>query len=343
MRNAVVTLAFLILATGTARAQTITTPAPASPWAQKIFMGVPGHDFGTVPKGAQLKHRFKMRNLYAVPLEFTQIRPSCGCLSYTPSTRSLKPQEEGYIDIVMDARRFTGPKTVYLYVTVGPQFVSTATLVITANARADVVFNPGEVDFGVISQGQTLTQTIDVEYAGALDWRIMEIVKSADAPFSVQPQELYRKGSGFIRQTITVGYRIAVTLKANAPAGPFRQELMLKTNDPASPVLPVVVEGNVQAALSVAPNVVSLGAVKTGTSVTRKVSVRGNRPFRILGIDGGGTAVTAELPAATATSHVLTLQCRPDAAGEWHKQLTIRTDLDGGATATVSIDATVGP
>jgi hypothetical protein len=349
MRNALLMGALLSGAAGLAAAQTFTVPAqgvpaqaPAGPWAQKLFYGVSTHDFGTVPHGAQLKHRFKMHNPYQVPLHL-DIRSSCGCLTFTPSTRDLGPEAEGYIDINMDARRFKGPKQVTLYVTVGPQYVSTASILVTANARADVVFNPGQVDFGIVRQGQSFTQAIDVEYAGGLDWRVLQVVKNADAPFTVEPQELYRRRAGTFSRTTTVGYRLAITLKPTAPAGPFREELLLKTNDPISPMLTVPVEGNVQAALSVAPGVVRLGTVKVGVSKTQRVQVRGSRPFRILGVDGGGGAVTADLPAAQATSHILTLQCRPDRPGEWRRQLTIRTDLDDGATAAVTVEATVEP
>jgi hypothetical protein len=341
MRNSVLALACLALAAPAGLAQTTT-----GPWAQKFFYGVTSHDFSTVPRGAQLKHRFKMKNLYSVPMQITNIRSSCGCLTFKPSTELLQPKEEGYIDINMDARRFTGPKMITLHVTFGPQYVSTAVFTVTANARADVVFNPGQVDFGVISQGQPVTQTIDVEYAGDMDWRIVEVVKNADAPFTVSARETYRVPGekGLIRRTIgKVGYQIAVTLKADAAPGPFRQELLLKTNDPNSPVLTVAVEGNVQAALRVDPGVVNLGPVPRNNVKTMRVVVSGTRPFRIVGIEGAGSAITADLPAAKTTSHVLTLRCRPDQAGEWHKQLTIRTDLDEGATATIAVDANVQP
>jgi hypothetical protein len=350
MRNVVLTAALLGLAAGLAAAQSFSTtpqtlqaPAPAGPWAQKIFFGVTSHDFGTVPHGAQLKHRFKMKNIYQVPLQLTEIRSSCGCLTPTPSTRLHQPEEEGYIDINMDARRFKGPKQIHLFITVGPQFVSTATILVTANARADVVFNPGQVDFGIVPQGQGFTQAVDVEYAGTMDWRILQVVKNADAPFTVTPKELYRSSAVF--RNNKVGYQIAVTLKPTAAPGPFREELMLKTNDPTSPMLTLAVEGNIQGSLSVAPSTVNLGPVKLGTSKTQRVQVRGagSRPFRILGVDGGGPAVKAELPAAPATSHILTLQCRPDQPGDWRRQLTIRTDLEGGATATVTVEATVQP
>jgi hypothetical protein len=354
MRYVGLTWLGLTLAAGSALAQEVVSPTsavspqPGGPWAQKIFFGVTSHDFGTVPHGAQLKHRFKMQNIYAVPLELTNIKPSCGCLSATPSTKQLKPKEEGYIDVVMDGRKFNNFKSVTLSVTVGPQFVSTATMVLTANARSDVVFNPGQVDFGNVTQGQTPTQTIDVEYAGTLDWRVLEVVKSAEAPFAVTARELYREAprSRLLKGTVNgkAGYQIAVTLKPNVPPGPFRQELILKTNDPQTPVLTVAVEGTVQGSLSVTPSVVSLGKVKAGTPTQHRVAIRGSRPFKILALEGAGDGITAELPQQAAAAHVLTLQCVPALPGEWHRQITIRTDLDdGNAIATVTVEASVQP
>jgi hypothetical protein len=317
--------------------------AQATPWAQKIFLGVASHDFGTVPRGAQSKHRFKIKNIYAVPLDITVTRVSCGCLSHTLSHKTLKPQEEGYLDINMDGRRYTGLKTVHIHVTVGPEFVSTATLTVTANARADVVFNPGQVDFGVVQAGQPRTQTIDVEYAGALDWRVLEAVKTTDAPLEVSVRELYREKPRLLRSTHKVGYQLSVSLKGNAPPGPFRHELLLKTNDPVTPVLTVEVEGNVQAPLSASPDVVRFGAVKAGKTASQRVAVRGNRPFRIVAVEGAGEGLTVSPPGQAAASHLLTIDYAPTKAGDLRRELRVRTDLDGGATTTITVEATAQP
>jgi hypothetical protein len=53
-------------------------PAQQQPqeWAAKLF-GSPTnlvHDFGSVPRGAQLHHDFVMTNIYAVPIEITNVR-----------------------------------------------------------------------------------------------------------------------------------------------------------------------------------------------------------------------------------------------------------------------------
>ena len=107
-------------------------------WASNLFFGVFSHDFGSVPFGTELKHRFKMKNIYAVPLQITGIRHSCGCLSFSTShanRKPLPPGEEGWIDIEVDSRRITGYKKIKIYITVGREFNSTAGLDITVDVR----------------------------------------------------------------------------------------------------------------------------------------------------------------------------------------------------------------
>jgi hypothetical protein len=336
MRKTLLALTLLALGAGTASAQ-------SGAWADKLFGGSTTHDFGTVARGAQLVHTFTIYNIYSVPLEITNIRATCGCVIPTPSTKVLRPQEKAQLHIAMDGRRFTGPKAVTVYVTVGPEYVSTASLHITANARQDVVLNPGQFNFGVVRQGQTPTQTLDVEYAGSFDWRITEVVRNPAAPYDVVVEQLYRQPPQG-RQAGRVGYRLAVTLKPDAPAGPLNHELVLKTNEPGGgQYITVVVEGNIQATLTVAPSVVNLGKMKVGTEVTQKVQVRGQRPFHILKVDGVGDGLTAVLPAGAAQNHVLVLRCQPGKAGELRRQLVIHTNLDQNATVSVNVEGKATP
>jgi Protein of unknown function (DUF1573) len=327
MRNAVFAILALAWLATAGRAQTS--------WADKMFPEGTSHDFGSIPRGAQLFHRFKLTNIYAARLEITQVRTSCGCVTVTPSTRTLDSRQEAFVDVMMDARKFSGKKSVNIYLTVGPQYVSTATVQVSANSRADVVFNPGQVNFGVVPVGQTPSQTIDVEYAGVLDWRISEVVKH-HAPLDVKLQELYRRPG-------QVGYRLAVSLKEEAPSGVFKQELFLKTNDPDSPLVPVLVEATIQRPLTVTPNSITLGSPKVGETVTRRVVVRGSRPFRITGIEGLGNDVTADLPTAAAGNHVVSLTVRPQQPGELRRELRLKTDLGSDAPLTVTIHGTVEP
>ena len=308
-------------------------------WADKLFAGETTHEFGTVPRGAQLKYSFKFTNIYKVPLEITEVRVSCGCVKAEASTKLLQPSESATLNINMDGRQFSGAKTVRVFVTVGPKYISTATLTVSANARGDVAFNPTELDFGNLQRGQAPTKNIDVEYTGALaDWRVTEIVKNGSAPFNLKVEELPRPVSGTLRK----GYRISATIKADAPTGSFKQEVMLKTNDASAPVLAFNIVGNVQAGLAVSPGAIVVKDLKVGESQTKKVFVRASRPFRVVAVDGQGEGVTVEIPNRQDTTLVLTVNVAPTKAGDIRRQLLIRTDLDD-ETTPLMIEATIEP
>lgn len=315
------------------------THAQQAAWADKLFGAETTHDFGTVARGAQLKYSFKMTNIYKVPLEITEVRAQCACVKAEPATKTLQPNETVMFNIHMDGRQFSGQKTVRVYVTVGPRFVSTATLTVSANARGDVVFTPHEIDFGNLQRGQTPTKSIEVEYVGPQpDWRVIEIVKNGSAPFDLKVEDLPRQPGVAPKK----GYRLVATIKADAPTGTFKQEVVLKTNDGAGPMLTFNVVGNTQAGLAVSPSSIVVKDLKVGESQTKKVFVRASRPFRIVAVEGQGDGVTVDFPNRLDTTQVLTVSLAPTKAGVVRRQLMIRTDLDGELTP-LTIEATIEP
>jgi hypothetical protein len=327
MRNGILALLVLALSTATASAQG---------WAEKMFGGKEGlkHDFGTVARNSQLVHPFRITNIYAVPMNITEIKSGCGCVTATAAKMTLEPRESTTIEVRMDARLFAGFKTVGVRVTVGPNFISSAELRVSAHSRTDILFNPGQVSFGTVTRGQTPTQVIDVEYTGSLRWEVTDVV-TGDAPYTVQAKETYR-------QPGRARYRLSVTMKANAPVGTLKHDVYLKTNDPSSPLVGVLVESHVQAALSVSPPAHKLGTVKVNAPVVRRVVMRGNRPFRVLGVEGLGEGITLNAPLSPTESVVQTVlfKCQFTTPGELHRALKIKTSLQG-APVVVTIDATV--
>jgi hypothetical protein len=311
------------------------TAASAQNWAEKMFPDGITHDFGVVPHGAQLFHQFKLKNIYAVRMEITSITPGCGCVTASASKRVLEANEEATLDVSMDGRRFTGPKSVIVRVTVGPEFTSSADVKVTASSRADVVFNPGDVEFGAVDHGQATSQTVDVEYAGPLDWRVTELVVGKDQPFDAAQTETYRKPG-------KVGYQVKVTLKADAAPGPVREWIYLKTNDPTSPTLPMLVTGEVEAVLSVSATKLNLGSIRVGETVTKKVILRGGKAFRVLGVDGTGDGVTLDSELAPAASvQTLSFKCQLNQTGDFKRELKIKTDIQNDPI-TVTIEGTAG-
>jgi hypothetical protein len=137
---------------------------------------------------------------------------------------------------------------------------------------------------------------------------------------------------------------VRVVLKADAPVGTLKGDLFLKTNDPASPILPVLVEGVVQSNLTVAPAALSLGAVKIGETVTRRVVVRGNKPFRVLGAEGLGEGMQLDPPPSNAPApvQVVSFKCVFSIPGDFKHVVKIKTDLQDAPLA-VTIDGSAAP
>lgn len=308
---------------------TASVPAQSQSWADKMFKDGLSKDFGSQPHGAQLTHTFTISNIYAVQMEITTIKSGCGCLTATAKKRVLGPRESTTIDVVMDTKRFTGPKTVGVRVTVGPEYISSTELTLKANSRADIVFNPGQVNFGAVTRGQAPTQFIDVEYAGSQNWQISEIV-AKDVPYTVTHKESYRRAGG-------VGYRLTVTLKPDAPVGTNRHNVFLKTNDTASPLVPVLVEATVQSPLAVSPEALSLGTVKMGTPLVRRVVVRGSKPFHVTGVEGVGDGFDLAEPVAAVDQVVqfVTFKCQPGKEGAFRREMKIKTTLQDAPVSVV--------
>jgi hypothetical protein len=314
----------------------------AQAWAEKMFQDKDSkdnplvHDFGSVPRGSHLLHRFKITNIYAVPMDIVSLRPSCGCGSATATKTTLQPRESGYIEVTVDTTRFQTPKKLTVAVTVGPQYVSTADLQLSFDPRNDVVFNPGQASMGVVPQGKASEKReLDVEYAGALDWKVTEVVTN-DLPIEASFKEWYsRPGTKSPKE---VGYKISVALKAGAAPGPFKQAIYLKTNDPNCPLLPVLVEATVQAPLTATPNKIEFGTATVGQPITKRVIIKANKACKITAIDGQADGVTAELPEGAKETHFLTIKWLPTAAGELKRSIVIKTDLDQDASVTVMLE-----
>jgi hypothetical protein len=323
-------------------------------WASKFFTNngaAPNalvHNFGNVAFGAQLTHKFIITNPYSVPFKVAEAKAGCGCVEMKKPDQPIPPRGTAELEAILNTRRIppqqlNALKSVNVSVTMvsvpepGQRAsVSMATLTVSCLAKTNIWFNPDRVSFGVVPAGQSPRQFLDITNTTKPDFQITEVVANKiplDAEF--QPQRA---------QPGQVSYRLFVTLHKDAPAGEFKHEIQLKTNDPATPLLSVLVEASVQSALVAAPNNVDLGKVKVNTAVMRHVIVRGpGQPFKITGVTGDGNGIKVKLPDKAAAAQVVTIEYLPTAAGAVNKELTIKTDLNGGLSTVVIVNGEAVP
>jgi len=181
-------------------------------------------------------------------------------------------------------------------------------------------------------------QAVNVDYAGRMDWQITGVSKNDLFDVHVQPRH---------RQPGLAGYQVQLSLKPDAPPGSYKQELLLSTNDPSGPTVPVPFEITVQSALTVFPDTVRYTAVKVGAAAEYKVSIRGSgRPFRVTAVEGLGDGLSIAEPVPTGDArpvHIFTLKYNPTAAGNLSRKLTFKTDDGKGPYATIVVEGSASP
>jgi hypothetical protein len=286
-------------------------------WALKMFEAKE-HDFGVVARGADANYRLKFKNLYEQDVHISDVRTSCGCSAGTPSQTTLKSLEEAYIEIKMDTRKFIRRKDSTLIVTFDQPIPAVVEIPITAYIRTDVVIDPGSAQFGAVDLGAGKTLTLKVAYAGRDDWKIKEI-KTANQHVKVKAVETAR-GNG------RVDYNLEVVLAADAPVGPLRQSVTLVTDDKESPNVPLLVEADIKPDIVVSPAVLSLGNMKPGQRLVRKLILRGKKPFIVESVtcDRAAGVFEVDLPTKAAPIQIIPLTIvAPTKAGSLDEELQI--------------------
>jgi hypothetical protein len=318
-------------AAGDRRKETKPAAEPQGTWADALF-AEHGHDFGAVPRGAVVRHHFVLTNRYNEAITILDVRASCGCTTGRALSQTIAPGQQGVIEAQMDTRNFVGPKATVLTVSVvsssGQQ--ADARLNVRSNILSDIVLNPGVLEFGAVTRGQAPKLVLTIDRSGAPGWKAeaMRATQKLSAVIDAELRETGRSAQG-------VGYQLVVGIKPDAPVGAVREEIQIVTNDPESPIVPVLVSADVRGALVASPTALNLPAgASSGASVQGRYLIRGARPFAITRIEGGGDgfAVEAAEPGARKALHIVNLTFQPGASptrGEVRRTFRVHTDLPG--------------
>ena len=315
------------------------TGAKAAGWADSLFTEK-AHDFGPVPRGGKVRHDFVLTNRLNEPLSIADVRASCGCTTGRAKTSMVAPGQSAVIEAEMDTRNFVGPKATTLFVTLvsasGRQ--GEARLGVSSNILSDIVMNPGTVDFGTLSRGQTPNQVLTIDRIGAPNWRVERMVSSSRV-LNATLTETGRKGA-------SVSYTLNVSLKADAPPGVLRDEIRLLSNDPETRTIPILVTAMVRGELTAKPSSLALGNVTSSAEAQGRFLVMGSRPFAIRSIEGTGDGFqVGPIDPKAKPVHVITFTYRPEegtSRGDVRHVFRVLTDLPGegplDVTATLHVE-----
>jgi len=277
-------------------------------------------DFGSVPRGPMLSHPFRVTNNTHQTVVIGSIRVSCGCVTATAQQGMLAPGESTILYTTMDTRRFSGVKTVTIFVNISSPRSEEVRLWVQANSRDDVTVTPESLSFGHIKRASQPTGSVNVIFLGSGQWSIT----------GVQCDSNYVRASAVevSRNLNEVVYKVTARLRSDAPVGRWFTDIWLSTSNPATPRVRVPLTVEIESALTVSPAVVDLGQPRVGSQVERRVIVRGVSPFKITDIRGSDDQIKVrDTMPESKPLHVLAVTLQPGKAGDWTRSLRILTDL----------------
>jgi hypothetical protein len=309
--------------------------AVSATWADRLFEEMT-KDFGSVPRGPALTHPFRVVNNTSNVVHIANIRVSCGCVTATPTRTYLNPGEETAVVARMDTTRFRGPKSVTIYVQFDRPSVEEVRLWVQAIGRDDFNLAPDTLSFGQVKRGSKPSGTVTITFYGNSTSQIVE-VKTDTNYLKTSLREV-------VRQPSLVQYELTAGLRADAPVGKWYSDLWLKTNNPNLPQIRVPLTVDVESALSISPDAVVMGYVKTNSELERRVIVRGVKPFKITSIDGTDNELLVQDTNDDAKkAHVVTVKLRPARTGDIRRTIRLHTDLDEENEIDFQVSAKIVP
>jgi hypothetical protein len=312
-------------------------PALAGSWADGLFSEL-SKDFGSVPRGPTLSHPFRVVNNTKGPVNLAGVRVSCNvCSSAAIAGKTfLNPGEETSVVVKMDTTRFTGVKTITVFVTFDRPEVQEVRLWVQANSRNDFAVTPDSLSFGQVKRGATPASASRVAFYGIPNAQVTE-VKPESNYVKAELKEVHRDNG-------EVAYELTAKLRSDTPVGKWYTDVWLKTNVTSLPQIRVPLTVEIESPLSVSPEVVSLGQVKAGAEGERRVIVRGVQPFKITKVEGTDDGLLVQDSTKESKPvHVLTVKLKGDKPGELNRKLRVITDLAEDGEIEFQVSGQVTP
>lgn len=270
-------------------------PSYGQKWANDMFADRE-HDFGMVAKNADTEYKFEFKNLYKDDIVIRGVRSSCGCTTPSVTSTVLKSLETAYVVAKYNSDRFVGNRSATITLMIDRPYPAEVQLKVTGFIRSDIVLEPGNLNFGSISEGAEVNRAVQVDYRGGRpDWQIVD-VQSAYPHVRVSKKELTRRRG-------LVSYSLTARMVPGAEVGVNQAELILVTNDPTNKHIPVNLVANIVSPIQITPVSLDLGAVKPGQRIVKHVLVRSDEGCTIKEVECGCTDVEVTKPVGQKKLH----------------------------------------
>lgn len=225
---------------------TAMSPAPGGAGCEenpKLEISEKSWDFGDIKQGDVLAHVFTFRNAGGSPLVISSVRASCGCTAALLSKETIPPGEKGTLKVTFNSRGYSGQVRKFIFLETNDPEKSKFQIFIEADIevppRPRIALEKYSDDIGLVLGDEEIRHAFKVKNIG-----------ERDLSFSC----LHRK-AGFLVNgkknpfpvTVSPGREVEVVfdLGQAEKTGVFRDNILIKSNDPMRPNISLFLSGYV--------------------------------------------------------------------------------------------------
>jgi len=286
-------------------------------------------DLGTVSKGEVVEAVFKVVNEGDEPLLVKSVRPTCGC-TVADFDREILPGAVGHVTAKLDTADFSGPVSKSVLIMTNDAANPTVTVIIKADVKPHIEVLPRPlIRFNAVTKEKMEESVVVVASEPDKEFKITGVESSV--PYlvaSYAPLGADERVRGYSQTQ----YRVTLGLSDEAEVGPVSGRVIIHTDHPEAPEVPVKVYGVVRALLHVTPPQIQFGAVDAKTRPGRNVIVVSNRTTEgemdITGVNIDDPAFSAEVrPIREGSRYQVTVIIDPAAKpGDHYATLKVSTN-----------------
>lgn len=302
-------------------------PVVAQDWARQMFTKLE-HDFGTVAKNEKAEFRFPITNSFKEDIRIRGVTTSCACTDVAMSKNVIRSRETVYLIANFNTRNFVGQKQATVTVIFDNPFPAEVQLTVRGFIRNDVMFEPGAIDFGQLTQesftSRSTNRQIRITKYNNPGWRIVD-VKSTFPHIGVALTSPTQAGA-------QVSYNMDVRIKDSSPPGLVKGELLIVAEEFGKRTnIPIKFSAKVASALQISPEILTVTGVEQGGMISKKVIVKAGKPFRISDVTCSSDLFSVSAnPDKNKKVHFITVEYNADQPpGRYEYELEFVTDLNG--------------
>lgn len=208
-------------------------PARVEPLVTGALRAIPAelvHDFGEIPLGTRVEHRFEIVNRGDRVLEIRPVASSCGCRASLATADSVAPGESAGITLTLEPDAKPGPKTAWVRLETNDPLGRELRLVLRGRVAGDLRVEPDRVFLGRVRPDQSSTGTVEVRLESPAVG--ISSVRASSDRLQVKAERLAEPERGL---------RLEVTLPPQGVRGRINDRIIIATTSKLQPTVEIPV------------------------------------------------------------------------------------------------------